>query len=228
MPDISHIIAERVEQGKISVKGTKRMKTKKKKKMVIKKSLLRKKFLNVNEVAELLGVMKRSVWRFRVAKQIPEPVTVRSKSNGQIRTFWKTSDLRRWIAQGCPAKDAIQSKQKDAAVSKMISNKFLKGKKFLKVVEMTKFLGVSKRTLWRFRAAKQIPEPHEIWDKSVGRMRDIWKVDELRRWIEKGCPSKDMIKFAHRHPLHAAMLSYKHGRQRVLKMENRVTGSKRA
>jgi predicted DNA-binding transcriptional regulator AlpA len=207
----------------MAVKGVKKMK---KKKMTVKKSLLRKKFLNVNEVAELLGVIKRSVWRFRVAKQIPRPCKIWKKSYGQMRTLWNTSDLRRWIAQGCPSMGTIQSKQKSAAVGKMVSNKFLRDKKFLKVVEMMKFLGVSKRTLWRFKAAKQIPEPHKIWDKSVGRMRVVWKAGDLRRWIKQGSPSNDTIKFAHRHPLHAAMLSYKHSRQRVMKMKSRVMKSK--
>jgi predicted DNA-binding transcriptional regulator AlpA len=205
----------------------KNMKKRTKKRPAVNKSLLRKKFLNVYEAAELLGVTKRSVWRFKAAKQIPEPVTVRIKGEGQARTLWKTSDLKRWIAQGCPAMDTAQSKQKNAIDSKMISRKLLGRRKFLSVREMMKFLGVSKRTLWRFRRAKQIPEPHIIWDKSKGVKIAVWNADELRRWIEKGCPSKDTIKFAHRHPLHAAMLSFKHSWQRVLKMKRRVTRGKR-
>jgi predicted DNA-binding transcriptional regulator AlpA len=204
------------------------MKKQKKKQMVVNKSLLRKKLLNVYEVGELLGVTRRSVLRFRAARQIPQPVRLLNKSDGQIKVRWRVNELRRWIAQGCPAKDTTKSKRESAADSRIISRKLLGRKKFLGVGEMMKFLGVSKRSLWRFRSAKQIPEPHIIRNESDGRMKAVWKTDELRRWIEKGCPSGDTIKFAHRHPLHAAMLSYKHSRQRVLKMKSRVTlGKKR-
>ena len=196
-------------------------------KMAVGKLLRRKKFLNINEMAELLGVIKRSVCAFRAAKQIPEPYKMRDKSDGQIKVVWKTSELRRWIAQGCPDADTIQSKQKSAAAGRNISNKLLKRKKYLNADEMVKFLGVSKRTIWRFRMAKQIPAPHKIWDKSASRMKAVWKTDELRRWLKQDCPSEDTIKFAHKHPIHAAMLSNKHSRQRVLKMKDRIIKARR-
>jgi len=51
--------------------------------------------LTVNEVARLLNLSIRSVWRLRSAGQIPQPVTI----GGSIR--WKEEDLRKWIAEGC-------------------------------------------------------------------------------------------------------------------------------
>lgn len=51
--------------------------------------------LTVNEVARLLNLSIRSVWRLRSAGRIPQPVTI----GGSIR--WKEEDLRKWIAEGC-------------------------------------------------------------------------------------------------------------------------------
>ena len=52
--------------------------------------------LTVEQVAKLLQVSPRSVWRLRSAGEIPEPV----KIGGTVR--WIADELRHWIANGCP------------------------------------------------------------------------------------------------------------------------------
>ncbi len=202
----------------------KKMKKRKKGKTAVNRLLLRKEFLDVNEVAALLGVIKRSVWRFRAAKQIPEPYKVADKTSGQIRTRWKTSELRRWIAQGCPGTQTTQSKRKIAADGRTISSKLLRHKKLLNLREMMAFLGVSRRTVWRFISTKRIPAPHKIWNESAKGMRLVWKTGELRQWVERGCPSEDTstIKFGRKNQIHAAMLSNRHGQQRVSQIKKRI------
>jgi len=54
------------------------------------------KLLDVNEVAELLGISARGTWRFRDAGRMPAPVTL-----GRL-IRWRESDLAQWIADGCP------------------------------------------------------------------------------------------------------------------------------
>ena len=52
--------------------------------------------LTVQQVAKLLQVSPRSVWRLRSAGEIPEPV----KIGGAVR--WIGEEIHRWIASGCP------------------------------------------------------------------------------------------------------------------------------
>ena len=53
-------------------------------------------FLAVEEIAALLQVSIRTVWRLRSEGRIPAPVKLR----GSVR--WNTAVFRRWIAEGCP------------------------------------------------------------------------------------------------------------------------------
>ncbi|QDU45189.1 Helix-turn-helix domain protein [Symmachiella dynata] len=52
--------------------------------------------LTVEQVAQLLQVSPRSVWRLRSAGDLPKPV----KIGGAVR--WIGEELRHWIASGCP------------------------------------------------------------------------------------------------------------------------------
>lgn len=52
--------------------------------------------LCVNQVAALLQVSVRSVWRLRSAGELIEPVQI----GGNTR--WRRAELERWIAEGCP------------------------------------------------------------------------------------------------------------------------------
>ncbi len=52
--------------------------------------------LTVEQVAELLQVSTRTVWRLRSAAKIPEPLIF----GGSLR--WRAAELRTWIDDGCP------------------------------------------------------------------------------------------------------------------------------
>lgn len=52
--------------------------------------------LTVEDVAALLQVSPRTVWRMRSSCQIPKPIKV----GGGVR--WRRQDIESWIAQGCP------------------------------------------------------------------------------------------------------------------------------
>jgi prophage regulatory protein len=48
------------------------------------------------ELATMLGVSKRTIWRLLSGKQLPEPVRI----GGSVR--WRRDQIDRWIEQGCP------------------------------------------------------------------------------------------------------------------------------
>ena len=52
--------------------------------------------LTVKDVAKLLNLAVRTVWRRRSAGEIPPPVEI----GGSVR--WRPDDLKSWIAAGCP------------------------------------------------------------------------------------------------------------------------------
>jgi len=54
----------------------------------------------------------------------------------------------------------------------------------LSVRELGKLLSISTATLWRWEAAGRIPRPVKIG----GTTR--WRADEIRQWIEAGCPGR--------------------------------------
>ena len=51
--------------------------------------------------------------------------------------------------------------------------------------QVSSILGISARTVWRLRAASQLPRSLEI-GKSVR-----WKAEEIVEWIDAGCPCLD-------------------------------------
>jgi predicted DNA-binding transcriptional regulator AlpA len=55
--------------------------------------------LKVKEVAYILGISERSVWRKRSAGEIPD----REKIGGSAR--WLQSKIYGWLANGCPGGD---------------------------------------------------------------------------------------------------------------------------
>jgi excisionase family DNA binding protein len=52
--------------------------------------------LTVGQVAALLSVGQRTVWRFRDSGRIPAPIAL----GGSVR--WRRADLEQWISAGCP------------------------------------------------------------------------------------------------------------------------------
>lgn len=53
---------------------------------------------------------------------------------------------------------------------------------------VAEILGISKRTLWRLRSSRKIPEPVRLGN--VVR----WDVDEIDNWIRLGCPAPKKAK----------------------------------
>jgi prophage regulatory protein len=53
--------------------------------------------LTADEVANVLGVASRTLWRFKSKRAIPMPV----KFGGNVR--WRAKDLQKWLDEGCPA-----------------------------------------------------------------------------------------------------------------------------
>ncbi len=53
--------------------------------------------LTVDDVADILKVSPRTIWRMRSSRQLPKPV----KIGGGIR--WRQPDIETWISEGCPA-----------------------------------------------------------------------------------------------------------------------------
>ena len=49
------------------------------------------------EVARLLGISKRTLWRLLSAGKLPAPVRLGSN----VR--WRLDEVEKWISQGCPA-----------------------------------------------------------------------------------------------------------------------------
>ena len=56
--------------------------------------------LTADDVAAMLQVSKRTVWRMRATSQLPRPVKV----GGVVR--WRAADIESWIAQGCRVQES--------------------------------------------------------------------------------------------------------------------------
>ena len=54
--------------------------------------------MTVEQLAKVLQVSIRSVWRMRSAGQVPPPV----KIGGGVR--WRVRDVQSWIDEGCPTR----------------------------------------------------------------------------------------------------------------------------
>lgn len=52
--------------------------------------------ITAEDVAKLLSVSVRSVWRLRSAGRIPQPLQI----GGAVR--WRWQQMQDWIADGCP------------------------------------------------------------------------------------------------------------------------------
>ncbi len=48
------------------------------------------------EVAAMLGVSERTLWRLLSAGKLPEPVRIGRS------TRWRAAEVREWIERGCP------------------------------------------------------------------------------------------------------------------------------
>lgn len=55
------------------------------------------------ELARLMRVSTRTLWRLRSAGELPEPV----RFGGAVR--WRFDEIRKWIADGCPRPQAREN-----------------------------------------------------------------------------------------------------------------------
>ena len=55
----------------------------------------------------------------------------------------------------------------------------------LPAAEVAKLLGISQRHLWKLNASGRLPAPIRL-GRSVR-----WRLDELRAWLDAGCPARD-------------------------------------
>ena len=55
--------------------------------------------LTINDVAEILKISQRSIWRLVASGKLVAPLRV----GGSIR--WKREDIREWIDSGCEPKE---------------------------------------------------------------------------------------------------------------------------
>ena len=53
--------------------------------------------VTAQEVARLLNISTRTLWRLRSAGHLPAPVRL----GGAVR--WQLNEIRKWIDDGCPA-----------------------------------------------------------------------------------------------------------------------------
>ena len=60
--------------------------------------------LAVREVANVCGLSARSIWRLSENGNMPKPVTIAGSRR------WKESELRQWIAMGCPKIAEVEAK----------------------------------------------------------------------------------------------------------------------
>ena len=58
-------------------------------------STIENQLMTVEDIAKLLHVSVRTVWRLRRNASLPRPV----KIGGGVR--WRSSDVKAWIEQGC-------------------------------------------------------------------------------------------------------------------------------
>jgi predicted DNA-binding transcriptional regulator AlpA len=63
----------------------------------------RKLLISANELAKMLDVSSRTVWRMNATEMLPQPV----KLNRSVR--WVLSEVADWIEQGCPTRREYES-----------------------------------------------------------------------------------------------------------------------
>ena len=56
--------------------------------------------ISATELADLLQISTRTLWRLRSSGKLIEPI----KLGGSTR--WRLDEVQKWIAAGCPASDA--------------------------------------------------------------------------------------------------------------------------
>ncbi len=63
--------------------------------------------VDVKSIASMLGLSRRTVWRFKSAGRLPKPVTL----SASVR--WRLSDIAKWIEWGCPSQREFEYRKSD-------------------------------------------------------------------------------------------------------------------
>jgi excisionase family DNA binding protein len=61
--------------------------------------------LTADEVAQLLGISTRTLWRLCSAGRCPPPLRI----GGNTR--WRRAEVECWVAEGCPLWDVLRDSQ---------------------------------------------------------------------------------------------------------------------
>lgn len=61
--------------------------------------------LNIKEVAAMLHVSQRHLWRLKAARKLPKPVKV-----GEC-VRWLLSDIEAWLSMGCPSRREFEQRK---------------------------------------------------------------------------------------------------------------------
>jgi prophage regulatory protein len=59
--------------------------------------------ITADQVAVLLQISARTVWRLRSSGKLPKPVEV----GGSVR--WNGEQMRKWVEEGCPVEQSRQN-----------------------------------------------------------------------------------------------------------------------
>ena len=65
--------------------------------------------MTAQELAEVLKISSRQIWRLRSSGKLPPPMNI----GRSVR--WDTATIREWISQGCPDEAELQAEQGGAA-----------------------------------------------------------------------------------------------------------------
>ena len=77
----------------------------------------RLRLINANELADILGISMRHLWRMKAAGELPKPVHLRNS----VR--WVLSDIERWLSMGCPSKTKFEAHKSTKAKAKARRNR---------------------------------------------------------------------------------------------------------
>ena len=53
-------------------------------------------FVTAKEIAKMLGVSRRTIWRWDTCEKVPEPIRI----GKAVR--WRRHDIEEWVKDGCP------------------------------------------------------------------------------------------------------------------------------
>jgi predicted DNA-binding transcriptional regulator AlpA len=71
--------------------------------------------INATELANMLGISMRHLWRMKAARELPKPIHLRRS----VR--WALADIEEWLKMGCPSTKVFEAKM--SAKAKLVNPK---------------------------------------------------------------------------------------------------------